>query len=453
MNENIILAGLLSKSQLINLIEILSSPSRLLFSRLHLGYPQNPFESQTCFAQHPELFIMSSTITEALEEFTDQSSAVAPISVDEFQNRIARLRAMMKQNEIDAVYLHGGTNLYYFTGLQWNPSERMVAAIVPAEGEIIYIAPQFELGTVKDYWLIESRLETWEEHQSPFELASKLLNEIGCSAGTLGVDETTPFVFVDGLSRTLPNAKLISAKSLTEGCRQRKSENEIAIIRQAHKMTLQVIKSAASILRPGISTSEVAKYIDDAHRAIGASNGSYFCIVLFGVSTSFPHGVKNAQILGEEDWVLIDTGFQLNGYHSDITRTFPFGSATERQAEIWNLERQAQLAAFDAAQIGNPCEAIDAAARTVLENAGLGPDYSLPGLPHRTGHGCGLDIHESPYVVRGNSEPLEKGMVASIEPMIVMPDEFGVRLEDHFFMTETGPEWFTEPARSIDDCF
>ncbi|MCP4811401.1 MAG: aminopeptidase P family protein, partial [Planctomycetaceae bacterium] len=191
----------------------------------------------------------------------------------------------------------------------------------------------------------------------------------------------------------------------------------------------------------------------DAHRAVGADNGSYFCIVLFGVATSFPHGVKNPQILDQNDWVLIDTGFLLHGYNSDITRTFPLGDPTNRQAEIWALERDAQLAAFEAAKPGNPCEAVDAAARKTLEAAGLGPNYQVPGLPHRTGHGCGLDIHEAPYMVRGNSTSLEPGMVASIEPMIVLPGEFGVRLEDHFYITENGAKWFTEPARSMTDLF
>lgn len=396
---------------------------------------------------------MSVSYSDALAELTDQSGAVAPISQLEFESRLARLRALMREQQIDATYLHAGTNLYYFTGFQWSPSERMVAAIVPADGDITYVAPAFELGTVKDYWLLESRIASWEEHESPFEKVRTILAEQGLERGRLAIDDSTPYFFVDGLNRSLPDAEIQSAQGLMEFCRQIKSPTEIEIIRQAHKMTMQVIRSAASILRPGISTTEVTKFIDDAHRAIGAANGSYFCIVLFGKATSFPHGVKDPQILQEQDWVLIDTGFRLHGYHSDITRTFPFGDPTAEQVKIWNLERDAQLAAFAAALPGAHCEGIDQAARDVLEQAGLGPDYQLPGLPHRTGHGCGLDIHEAPFIVRGNRTSLHPGMVASIEPMIVIPDRFGVRLEDHFYMTDSGPEWFTPPARSIDDCF
>ena len=384
-----------------------------------------------------------------LDNLSNQAADIKPISVDEHRLRMQKAQAIMRQSGIDALYLHGGTNLYYFTGLRWNPSERMVAAILPAEGDPIYVAPRFELDTLTDYWLIEGELFAWEEHQSPFQLVGEILAKMGGGVGKFAIDESTPFFIVDGL-RSSVDAELISGQPVTQACRQVKSKSEIVIIQRAHDLTLKVIQSASEILQPGITTTEVVQFIDDAHRAVGAEDGSYFCIVLFGVATSFPHGVKNPQVLSENDWVLIDTGFLLHGYNSDITRTFPFGSATDQQKRIWDLERAAQMAAFEAAQIGRPCEAIDQAARGVLEAAGLGPDYQLPGLPHRTGHGCGLDIHEAPYVVRGNQTPLESGMVASIEPMIVVPGEFGVRLEDHFYMTDQGPQWFTEPARSMD---
>jgi Xaa-Pro dipeptidase len=240
---------------------------------------------------------------------------------------------------------------------------------------------------------------------------------------------------------------------LTQSLRSRKSAAELSIIKRAHEMTLEVIRSAASILHHGITTTEVTKFIDDAHRRVGAEGGSFFCIVLFGAATSFPHGVKDAQTLGDCDWVLIDTGFLLHGYNSDITRSFCFGNATDEQQAAWNVEKAAQLAGFDAAILGAPCEVCDAAARSSLEAAGYGPDYQLPGLPHRTGHGCGLDIHERPNLVRGEKTKLDTGMVFSCEPMLVIPDRFGVRLEDHFYMTKTGPAWFTEPCKSVDDPF
>jgi Xaa-Pro dipeptidase len=217
-------------------------------------------------------------------------------------------------------------------------------------------------------------------------------------------------------------------------------------------MTLEVHKAVASILYEGISTAEVEAFIDEAHRKVGAS-GSYFCIVLFGPDSAYPHGVKTPKNLETGDMVLIDTGCRLLGYVSDITRSYVFGEPSARQREIWSVEKLAQAAAFAAAQPGQACALVDAAAREVLQAHGLGPDYALPGLPHRTGHGIGMDIHEGPYLVRGEQTALATGMCFSNEPMICVPGEFGVRLEDHFYMTPTGPRWFTEPAIAIDQPF
>ena len=395
------------------------------------------------------------TIEQALAELSDMTAEVKPITTAEFADRLKRLQALMQEQGVGAVYLHGGTNLLYFTGLKWSPSERMVAALVPAEGEICYISPQFEIDTLQDYWRIEAKILTWEEHESPYALLGEALDSMGVS-GTgkpLLLDEATPYFIVDGIKKANPDLPLGHAQPLTQHLRSRKSESEIKLIRRAHEMTLVVQAAAASILRPGITTPEVVDFIDRAHRKVGAATGSYFCIVLFDVGTSFPHGVKDAQTLRENDWVLVDTGFQLDGYHSDITRSYCFGDATEAQRSAWEAEKAAQLAAFAAAKIGAPCEVSDNAARASLESEGYGPDYKLPGLPHRTGHGCGLDIHEGPNVVRGEMTPMDVGMVFSNEPMLVIPDQFGVRLEDHFYMTESGPEWFTQPALSVDDPF
>jgi Xaa-Pro dipeptidase len=218
-------------------------------------------------------------------------------------------------------------------------------------------------------------------------------------------------------------------------------------------MTLEVHKSAAAILREGISTAEVTDFIDRAHRAVGAPKGSYFCIVLFGEDTAYPHGVKSPKNLAQNDMVLIDTGCQLEGYNSDITRSYVFGEPNARQRDVWATEKAAQAAGFNAAQLGEPCALVDGMARAHLVEKGFGPAYEVPGLPHRTGHGIGLDIHEWPYLVASDKTPLEVGMCFSNEPMICIPGEFGIRLEDHFYMTEAGPKWFTQPSLSIDDPF
>ena len=394
------------------------------------------------------------TREEAFDSLSDMTADVNFITKPEFESRLARLQAKLRESGASAAYLHAGTNLFYFTGLKWSPSERMVAAIVPASGDICYIAPQFELDTLRDYWQIPAEIHAWEEHESPYEVVGRLMKQIDDGESKpLMIDEVTPYFIVNGIQAANPDLQLQHAQPLTQAIRSRKTESEIALIKRAHEMTLEVHRAAAAMLKPGISTSEVVEFIDDAHRKVGAPAGSFFCIVLFGVATSFPHGVKDPQILKDDDWVLIDTGCLLDGYNSDITRSFAFGDPTDRHREIWTIEKAAQIAAFEAAKIGQPCEVCDQAARDVIEAAGYGPDYQLPGLPHRTGHGCGLDIHEGPNLVRGEKTPLDIGMVFSSEPMMVIPDEFGVRLEDHFYMTESGPVWFTEPSHSIEDPF
>ncbi|MFU8765470.1 MAG: M24 family metallopeptidase [Haliea sp.] len=386
-----------------------------------------------------------------LARLQDMTAGSAPIDDSEFAARLARAQALMQARGLDAVYLNAGTNLYYFTGTRWSPSERLVGALVPASGDPVYIAPAFELGTLQAFLRVPGEVHCWEEHESPYRLCAQLLAD--CGARDIGIDESTPFFIADGLRQAAPDCSFSSATAVTAGCRMHKSAAELALMQRTKDMTLQVHKAVARILRPGISTTEVSAFIDAAHRKVGAPAGSYFCIVLFGPDSAFPHGVAQPKTLDEGDMVLIDTGCQLHGYISDITRSYVFGEPTAQQREIWNLEKAAQQAAFDAAQIGAPCGSVDDAARAVLEAAGLGPDYALPGLPHRTGHGIGLDIHEWPYLVRGNDTPLAPGMCFSNEPMICLPGAFGVRHEDHFYMTEKGPRWFTQPAHSVDDPF
>lgn len=266
-------------------------------------------------------------------------------------------------------------------------------------------------------------------------------------ARTLALDPGAAFAVHGGLRAHLDAAAIVDAGAIVDGCRMCKSAAELALIQQACDMTLEVQRLAAGIAREGIGSDELARFIDQAHRALGADDGSTFCIVQFGHATAYPHGLPGVQHLREGDLVLIDTGCTVHGYHSDITRTWIYGRPGDEQRRIWALERAAQAAAFDAVRPGVACEDVDAAARRVLEAAGLGPGYRLPGLPHRTGHGCGLAIHEAPYLVRGNRTALQPGMCASDEPMIVVPGRFGVRLEDHFHVTADGAQWFTPPPR------
>jgi Xaa-Pro dipeptidase len=395
---------------------------------------------------------------EALSKLTNMTSGVAAIPASEYAGRVEKAQQKMHADGVAAMWVHAGTNMTYFTGTKWHPSERMVGGIIPATGAIEYLAPYFEQDTVRDFMVMPGPVNVWHEHESPYQLFVETLRRMGLAkAGTkIGITEDTPFFVVDGIAKfaasVAASIEIVNAKPITAHCRARKSASEIALMQRAKNMTLEVHKAAASILHEGITTTEVAAFIHEAHKKVGAS-GSCFCIVLFGPATAFPHGVKDPQTLKTGDMVLIDTGCQVEGYISDITRTYVFGEPTERQRMVWNAEKAAQAAALAAAQLGVPCREVDIAARRSLAADGFGPQYELPGLPHRTGHGIGMDIHEWPYLVGSDTTPLAEGMCFSNEPMICVPGEFGIRLEDHFYMTADGPRWFTEPSHSLDDPF
>ncbi|WP_310993622.1 M24 family metallopeptidase [Aequorivita marina] len=392
--------------------------------------------------------IGGSTPEKELSKLIEPTSKPNAIGQKEFQARIQKACVALKSEGLDALYINAGTNLQYFTNTQWNPSERLVGALLFADGSLHYVVPEFEIGTFNDFIGVQGDIIPWKEHESPVQKIAEAVAE-----GTrLAIDDTTPFTMVSHFQEH-KKFKISSAEVLIRDIRMLKSEAEIAHIQYPMDLTMQVHQAVARILKPGITTAEVEDFIDKAHKKLGIASGSYFCIVLFGKDSSFPHGVKSPKALEENDMVLVDTGAQYKGYLSDITRTYIYGDATEKEKKIWANEKAAQLAAFDAAQLNKPCGYIDDMVRVQLEKDGLGPDYDLPGLPHRTGHGIGLEIHEHPFILRGNAIKIQAGMAFSIEPMIVVPDEFGVRLEDHIFMTEDGPQWFTEPSHSIDNPF
>jgi Xaa-Pro dipeptidase len=379
--------------------------------------------------------------------------AVKPIEKEEYKQRIYKVCQLMKAGNVKAVYVNAGTNLLYFTGTHWPNSERLVGALILPNEQVHYIVPRFEKGTIQDFFEIEGVIHCWQEDESPFVLILKVLAENAIFEGEIQLDETTPFSIINGLNKEVHSFSIQVATPFISECRMVKSKAEIAIIQHVMNITMVVQKATARILRIGISTKEVENFIDEAHKKMGISSGSYFCIVLFGIDSSFPHGVKNPNNLALNDIVLVDTGCQLYDYISDITRTYIFGEANGLQRNIWNIEKETQIAAFNAAVLNASCSAIDDAARVVLEAHNLGPDYKLPGLPHRTGHGIGLDIHEYPYIIRGNKTKLEAGMTFSNEPMICVPNKFGIRLEDHIYMTTGGAKWFTELAHSIENPF
>ena len=372
------------------------------------------------------------------------------ITEAELRARLSGLQARMSREGVKAVWLDASSSLTYYTGLSLGLSERIHGALVPASGPVTYVTPTFEEPKLQTLIRIPGEIAMWEEDESPFALIAARLASSDAPGAGLAIDPATPFVFADALSRAA-GAQVRSAQAMIVAQRQVKSAAEIALIQTAMDASLSVQRAVHAGLRPGISTTEVADFVTAAHSALGLK--PLFVAVQFGEATAYPHGVPYPQTLTPGDMVLVDMGGILQGYRSDITRSYVFGPPTQRQRDLWALERAAQQAAFEAARPGAPCSDIDAAARGVLTAAGFGPGYRVPGLPHRTGHGLGLDIHEEPYIVLGNATPLEAGMCFSIEPMLCVYGECGVRLEDIVYMTETGPRWFSTPAHSPEDPF
>lgn len=371
-----------------------------------------------------------------------------PIGRDERKARVNALCEGMARDGFEAVLLGSTTSLLYFTGVGWHASERFTGALVKANGTVEYICPGFERDKVGQLTAVDGDIFTWEEEESPYAL---IADRAGANA-RIGLDDQIALFTYRGLLHHFAAERLADGGPAINRLRRCKSAAELALMQHAKNITLEAQKRAWKSLQPGVRASEVMRFIDEQHRALGGS-GNTFCIVSFGEDTALPHGGEGDRGLAEGDVVLIDTGTSIDGYNSDITRSYVFGEPAKDVRTIWNLEKEAQAAAFEAAKPGASCENVDAAARAVLVKAGLGPDYRLPGLPHRTGHGIGLDVHEAPNLVRGDRTALSAGMCFSNEPMIVVPGRFGIRLEDHFYMAQSGPRWFTQPSASIDDPF
>ena len=346
--------------------------------------------------------------------------------------------------------MEGGTSLFYFTGVHWGLSERTFGIVIPRNGEIAWVTPAFEEARARELIQFGTDIRTWQEDESPFALVAGILRDRGAATGRVGMEERVRFFIADGIHLEAPHVQTTSATPVTAGCRMIKSPAEIALMQHANDITITAYKTAWQTLREGMSQDELARNITAAFHKLGADGD---VSVQFGKYTAFPHGSATPQHLNEGDVVMIDDGVKVEGYTADITRTGVFGKPTQRQRDIWELERRAQDAGFAAAQVGVPCEDVDAAARKVITDAGFGPGYKVPGLPHRTGHGIGLDGHEWTYFVKGNKTPIQPGMCFSDEPTIAIYGEFGIRLEDCLHITESGPRFFTAQAPSIDQLF
>ena len=372
----------------------------------------------TAIGRHADVIGIASAST---TDTSAQPPAIVPISEAERLARIENARRLMVENGIDAMLLEGGTSMVYYTGVRWGNSERTFAVVIPARGELAWVTPAFEEQRAREQIKFGKDIRTWQEDESPYRVIAGILRDRGV-AGKVGIEERLRFFILDGVRQEAPSLQFVSATPVTAGCRMIKSAAEIALMQRANDITLAALGTTLRSLKEGMTNQDVGAHVAAASNRLGGkANGA---LVIFGKYTAFPHGSVQPQKLREGDVVLVDAGCTVDGYTSDITRTTVFGKPSQRMRDVWDVEKHAQSAAFDAAQVGVTCESVDAAARAVIVAAGFGPDYKVPGLPHRTGHGIGLDGHEWTNFVRGNTTRIQPGMCFSDEPTISIYGEF-----------------------------
>lgn len=374
------------------------------------------------------------------------------ISQAERLQRLAKARQLMQQNGIGSVIVESGSSLDYLTGVQWHRSERLTAAVIPAQGDPIIVTPFFERPSVVETLAVPAEIRTWNEDEDPLKLVADFLREKGVAGAPVGFEETDRYFIVDRLGRQLPGLKSVSANPVVRALRLIKSPAELALMQTANNITLKAMRHAGEGARAGMTPADFGAAIDAATAALGGS--PEFSLVLIDEASALPHGSKKPQIAKRGSTILFDCGCTVHGYQSDISRTFVYGAApSTEQRKVWNQVHEGQQIAIRAAKIGAPAGSVDDAVRAAYESWGYGPGYKLPGMPHRTGHGIGMDGHEPAYLVHGDMTPLAPGMCFSDEPGIYIPGKFGVRLEDCWHMADNGPKFFTEPPPSIDRPF
>jgi len=378
----------------------------------------------------------SSALPTAFAALKPLGARVHPITADEFRERLLRAQKLMAElaPKYDALFVAPGTSLYYFTGIRWGMSERLLALVLPRKGEPIVVVPAFEEGRMREKLHFAAEVRAWQEDESPTKIAAAALADRGIRTGRVGVEETAAFTFFDHLRRAGPGFECVSADPVTIRCRGRKSAHELELMRLACEATFDVFRAVFASLKEGMSQEEIGKLVEGGFAKMGLHGGA---LVLLGASAALPHGTIKPQKLKDGDVVLIDGGCTVEAYESDVTRTGIFGKAPEKVVRAHEIVRKAQDAALDAARTGRLSGTVDDAARKVVTDAGYGPDYKF--FTHRLGHGIGLDGHEHPYLVRGSKTVLEPDMTFSNEPGIYIPGEFGLRCEDDMVIAADGP--------------
>ncbi len=389
----------------------------------------------------------------SIASLTSMKDQAKPITTEERGERQEKARRLMADNKLDAILLTEGTSLTYFSGIHWGGSERLFAVVLPVKGNGFYVCPAFEEGRAREQiakapGAEQADVRIWQEDGSPYQRVAQGLNDRGLSTGTLGIEETVRFVFSQGIGKASPQMKIASATPVTAGCRMIKSNHEVELMRLAAKVTLTAYEAAYHALNPGMTKPQLEEMVEAAHSRLGFSGSADAQV---GEYSAFPHGSITPQVIREGAIVLMDGGGNVEGYTSDITRIFVLGKPSDKMKTVFDIVHRAQTAALKTARPGLECQAVDAAARSVLTDAGYGPDYKF--FTHRVGHGMGMDVHEWPYLVRGNTTPMAANMTFSDEPGIYIRGEFGIRLEDDMHITENGAELVTPQSPSLEHPF
>jgi Xaa-Pro dipeptidase len=374
-----------------------------------------------------------------------------PISTAERLQRLAKARALMAKHGIGSIIVEAGPSLDYFTGVQWWRSERLTAAVIPAHGEPIILTPFFERPSVAESLSIPAEIRTWNEDEEPLKLVAAFLRERGVAREPVGFEETDRYFILDRLKQQLPAVRAVTANPIVRGCRMIKTAPELALMQAANDIMLASLRYAGERTRVGMTPADIDAMIAAVHKQMGSAYDGG--LVLIGEASAYPHGSKKPHVVQSGDIVLMDCTSSVHGYQADITRTFVVGEPSAEQRKLWDQVHRGQQIAIETAKVGLPAGAVDDAVRRTYESWGFGPGYRLPGLPHRTGHGIGMEVHEPINLVHGEMTPLAPGMCFSDEPGLYIPGKFGVRLEDCWHVTSSGPKFFTQPPPSIDQPF
>lgn len=409
------------------------------------------FMGMTAAAAGAATILPGRAFAQAAQGLKPMTGDVVPIGTEERLGRIARAQELMRKHGLSALLVEPGASLTYFTGVRWGRSERLTAAIIPAEGGTAIVTPHFEEPSVRESLKVPADVRVWHEHQDPLVTVAGFLKDRKAASGPIGMEETVRYFAVDGLAKALPGARIVNGAPVVRGCRMIKSPHEIALMQKATDITIAAYRDTYPRIERGMTPSDIGAMMSTATRALGGRDS--WNLILLGEASAYPHGSGQPQAVRDREVVLMDCGCSVEGYQSDVSRTFVFGEPNAEQRKVWNEVHRGQQIAMDAAKIGRTAGSVDDAVRAYYESLGYGPDYKLPGLSHRTGHGIGMDGHEPVNLVRGETTPLAPGMCFSNEPGIYIPGKFGVRLEDCFYMTAAGPRWFSVPPPSLDDPF